>query len=67
MYAFPWGRPGTALADQSAPEPWQRTVLQKLEEGLYQRDKTSDEAVRRRNAAEAEKGKATLQSSITNR
>ena len=46
MYAFPWGQAGTALADQSGPEPWQRTVLQKLGEGLYLRDKTSEEAVR---------------------
>src|SRR5829696_7893386 len=30
MYAFPWGRAGTALADESGPEPWQREVLQKL-------------------------------------
>jgi hypothetical protein len=46
MYAFPWGRTGTALADESGPEPWQRTVLQKLGEALHRRDETSDEAVR---------------------
>jgi hypothetical protein len=46
MYAFPWGRAGTALAGESGPEPWQREVLQKLGDGLYQRDKTPDEAVR---------------------
>ena len=42
MYAFPWGRPGTALAGESGPEPWQREILQKLGEALFRRDKTSD-------------------------
>jgi hypothetical protein len=22
MHAFPWGRPGTALAGETGPEPW---------------------------------------------
>jgi hypothetical protein len=46
MYAFPWGQPGTALAGESGPEPWQRDVLEKLGDGLDQRDRTPDEAVR---------------------
>jgi hypothetical protein len=46
MYAFPWGQPGTALAGESGPEPWQREVLEKLGDGLDQRDRTPDEAVR---------------------
>ncbi|HEX9438766.1 MAG TPA: terminase, partial [Roseiflexaceae bacterium] len=46
MFAFPWGRPGTSLANESGPEPWQCEVLEKLGRGLKQRDTTSDEAVR---------------------
>ncbi|SEP26631.1 hypothetical protein SAMN02990966_04701 [Rhodospirillales bacterium URHD0017] len=46
MYAFPWGQPGTALAAESGPEPWQREVLEKLGDDLDQRDSTPDEAVR---------------------
>ncbi|MPZ34843.1 MAG: terminase [Rhodospirillales bacterium] len=46
MYAFPWGQPGTALAGENGPEPWQREVLKKLGDGLDQRDQTPDEAVR---------------------
>jgi hypothetical protein len=26
--AFPWGQAGTALADDSGPEPWQREILE---------------------------------------
>jgi hypothetical protein len=33
-FAFPWGRPGTALAGEPGPEPWQRAVLEKLGRGL---------------------------------
>ena len=46
QFAFPWGRPGTALAGETGPEPWQREVLEKLGRGLKQRDSTPDEAVR---------------------
>ena len=60
MYAFPWGRPGTALADESGPEPWQREVLQKLGDGLHRRDKTSDEAVRQAVASGHGVGKSAL-------
>ncbi|MEI9898890.1 MAG: hypothetical protein WDN31_00800 [Hyphomicrobium sp.] len=28
LFAFPWGRKGTALAGEAGPEPWQRTVLE---------------------------------------
>ena len=34
MYAFPWAVPGTALADEQGPEPWQRDILERLGEGL---------------------------------
>jgi hypothetical protein len=45
-FAFPWGRPGTALAGESGPEPWQREVLEELGRSLKQRDSTPDEAGR---------------------
>jgi hypothetical protein len=32
-FAFPLGQPGTALADDSGPEPWQRDILEKLGQG----------------------------------
>ena len=60
MYAFPWGRPGTALANESGPEPWQREVLQKLGAALHRRDKTSDEAVRQAVASGHGVGKSAL-------
>jgi hypothetical protein len=34
MFAFPWRVPGTALADEEGPEPWQRDVLERLGAGL---------------------------------
>jgi hypothetical protein len=34
LYAFPWGRAGTALADEPGPEEWQRDVLKRLGAGL---------------------------------
>jgi hypothetical protein len=46
MAAFPWGKPGTALARDSGPEAWQREVLEKLGRGLEQRDRAAEEAVR---------------------
>jgi hypothetical protein len=33
-YAFPWGRPGTALAHEAGPEPWQCEVLEQIGQGL---------------------------------
>lgn len=30
MYAFPWGEPGTELADVKGPRKWQRTVLERI-------------------------------------
>ena len=60
MYAFPWGRPGTALASESGPEPWQREVLQKLGAALHRRNKTSDEAVRQAVASGHGVGKSAL-------
>jgi len=60
MYAFPWGRPGTALAGESGPEPWQREVLQTLGEALHLRDRTSNEAVRQAVASGHGVGKSAL-------
>jgi hypothetical protein len=34
MFAFPWGVPGTALADEDGPEDWQRDILGQLGAGL---------------------------------
>ena len=34
MFAFPWGVPGTALADEDGPEDWQRDILGRLGTGL---------------------------------
>jgi hypothetical protein len=59
MYAFPWGRPGTALAGESGPEPWQREVLQKLGATLHYR-KACDEAVRQAVASGHGVGKSAL-------
>jgi len=42
MFAFPWGVPGTALADEAGPEPWQRDILEQLGQGLM----STEEAVR---------------------
>ena len=42
MFAFPWGVPGTALADEAGPEPWQRDILEQLGRGLM----STEEAVR---------------------
>jgi hypothetical protein len=60
MHAFPWGRPHTALAGESGPEPWQREAPQKLGESLRQRDKTPGEAVRRAVASGHGVGKSAL-------
>ena len=60
MYAFPWGRPGTALAGESGPEPWQREVLQKLGERTESARQPSDEAVRQAVASGHGVGKSAL-------
>jgi len=44
--AFPWGRPGTALAGESGPEPWQVDVLDRLGSGLRAGRGVDGEAVR---------------------
>ena len=46
QFAFPWGKPGTALAGESGPEPWQRAILERLGRDLEQRSRSPDEAVR---------------------
>src|SRR5262245_24723018 len=42
MFAFPWGKPGTALANEKGPEPWQREVLVRVGRGLKERDTSPD-------------------------
>jgi hypothetical protein len=42
LWAFPWGEPGSELADEVGPEEWQRGVLNDITEGLL----TADEAIR---------------------
>ena len=56
LSAFPWGQPGTALAGEDGPEPWQREVLEKLGQGLM----SSDEAVRMAVASGHGIGKSAL-------
>lgn len=34
LYAFPWGEPGTELADQEGPYEWQRDLLESVGERL---------------------------------
>jgi hypothetical protein len=34
MWAFPWGKPGTILADQDGPEEWQRQYLEHVRSRL---------------------------------
>ena len=46
MFAFPWGVPGTALADESGPEPWQRDVLETAGPCSTANARAPDEAVR---------------------
>ena len=64
MYAFPWERSGTSLANETGPEPWQREVLEKLGRGLKQRDTSPDEAVRLATASGHGIGKSALVSWI---
>lgn len=56
LYAFPWGQPGTALADESGPEPWQRDLLDRLGRRLL----SIDEAVREATASGHGIGKSAL-------
>ena len=56
LSAFPWGQPGTALAGEDGPEPWQREVLEKLGHGLM----SSAEAVRMAVASGHGIGKSAL-------
>jgi hypothetical protein len=46
MEAFPWGKPGTALAGDAGPEPWQREILEKIGRDLHERGTSPGEAVR---------------------
>ena len=59
-FAFPWGRPGTVLAGESGPKPWQCEVLERLGRGLKQRDTSPDEAVRMAVASGHGIGKSAL-------
>jgi len=34
QFSFPWGEPGSELADASGPEPWQAALLTRIREGL---------------------------------
>lgn len=34
LYSFPWGRPGTQLADQTGPDDWQADILKAVRDGL---------------------------------
>ena len=44
--AFPWGEPGTALAEMTGPDTWQIAVLSDLQEGLITMDEAWRIAVR---------------------
>jgi hypothetical protein len=60
MFAFPWGRPGTSLAGETGPEPWQREVLEKLGRSLKERNQSPGEAVRLATASGHGIGKSAL-------
>jgi hypothetical protein len=45
LFSFPWGQPGTVLADRDGPEPWQRTVLEEIGKGVEASDDVIREAV----------------------
>ena len=60
MFAFPWGRPGTSLAGETGPEPWQREVLEKLGRSLKERHQSPGEAVRLATASGHGIGKSAL-------
>jgi len=34
LWAFPWGEPGSVLANRTGPEPWQRELLESIGNGL---------------------------------
>ncbi len=44
LYAFPWGVPGTVLADRRGPDEWQRAILREIGEGLLGREQAAGEA-----------------------
>ncbi len=60
LFAFPWGVPGTALAHEAGPEPWQRDILEQLGRGLM----STEEAVRAAVASGHGVGKSALVSWI---
>jgi len=60
MYAFPWDVPGTPLAGEGGPQPWQRDVLEMLGEGLV----SAQEAMRFAVASGHGVGKSALVSWI---
>ena len=45
LYAFPWGAPGTPVANRSGPEAWQETVLREIGKGVAASDEVIREAV----------------------
>ena len=60
MYAFPWDVPGSPLAGEGGPQPWQRDILEQLGEGLM----SAEEAVRVAVASGHGVGKSALVSWI---
>ena len=34
MFAYPWGEPETALADETGPDPWQERILKDIGHAL---------------------------------
>lgn len=38
LWAFPWGEPGTSLADEQGPEEWQREQLERIGRKLLEGD-----------------------------
>ena len=45
LFAFPWGVPGSPLADRSGPEAWQCRVLEEIGKGVAASDEVIREAV----------------------
>lgn len=56
MLSFPWGEPGTPLADKTGPDQWQKELLNAIKDGL----KTPDEVIRTAVASGHGIGKSTL-------
>jgi len=42
MWAFPWGVPGTPLADEDGPDEWQREQLRSISAALWKAVQTGD-------------------------